>query len=83
MKKISNNMNNLKKKFIQLKLHDIKLCKMLMNAYGVTYIDADGEADALCAKLVVKKICLCVYERRYGYVCLWLFSSITIFKFSK
>ena len=58
---ISNNMNNLKKKFIQLKLHDIKLCKMLMNAYGVTYIDADGEADALCAKLVVKK---------YAYACM-------------
>ena len=32
-----------------------------MNAFGVTYIEAKGEADQLCAKLVIK---------RYAYACL-------------
>jgi flap endonuclease-1 len=58
---IVTNMHVIKKKFTQVKQQDIKLVKMLMNSYGVKYIEADGEADALCAKLVVKK---------YAYACI-------------
>ena len=52
---IYNAMNALKKKFLCLKKNDIKLVKMLLKSYGVNYFDAEGEADILCAKLVVKK----------------------------
>jgi flap endonuclease-1 len=45
----------LKKKFVRLKKEDILDVQKLMRAFGVTYLDADGEADALCAKLVIKK----------------------------
>jgi len=34
-----------------------------MIAYGVSYIDADGEADQLCASLVLKnKVYACLSE---------------------
>jgi len=50
------NMLILKKKFIRLKRSDFINVQELMDAYGVTYIEATGEADELCAKLVQKKI---------------------------
>ena len=49
-------MQILKKSFIRLKTTDYIKIKELMNAFGVLYIEANGEADALCAKLVIKKI---------------------------
>ena len=45
----------LKKKFVRLKRQDILDVQKLMRAFGVSYLDAEGEADALCAKLVIKK----------------------------
>ena len=27
-----------------------------MDAFGVTYVEADGEADEVCAKLVIKNM---------------------------
>ena len=53
--------NSLKKKFIRLKRADIINVRNLFDAFGVYYIDAIGEADELCAKLVIKK---------YAYACL-------------
>lgn len=56
-------MDNLKKKFIRVKQSDIQNVKQLMIAYGVSYIDADGEADQLCASLVLKnKVYACLSE---------------------
>ena len=54
-------MNNLKKKFIRLKRNDFKNIQELIIAFGLNYIEAEGEADELCAKLVIKK---------YAYACL-------------
>ena len=48
-------MISLKKKFIRLKRSDIRNVQELMTAFGVSYIEAEGEADILCAKLVQKK----------------------------
>ncbi len=48
-------MLSLKKKFIRLKRSDIKSVQELMRAFGVSYIEAEGEADVLCAKFVQKK----------------------------
>ena len=42
----------LAKKFIRIKNHEIRDIKMLFSSYGISYIEAVGEADRWCAKLV-------------------------------
>ena len=54
-KEINNELDSLKKKFVRLKREDINNVKNLLTLYGVTYYEADGEADKLCAKLVTEK----------------------------
>ena len=49
-------MEKLKKKFVILKHEHIQNAKMLLQAYGMTYIESPGEADMLCAKLVSKNM---------------------------
>ena len=51
---IINNMDMLKKKFICIRKNDIEDVKNLIRYYGATYYDAPGEADELCALLVIK-----------------------------
>lgn len=53
---IQNKMVELKKKFVKLERYHIEIIKKLITAFGESYIDAEGEADQLCAKLVIKKI---------------------------
>ena len=53
---ILNEMVELKKKFVKLERYHIEIIKKLITAFGESYIDAEGEADQLCAKLVIKKI---------------------------
>jgi 5'-3' exonuclease len=48
-------MEQLKKQFIRLREDDIKKVKNLFDAYGVSYYDAPGEADKLCANFVDNK----------------------------
>lgn len=48
-------MNKLKKQFIRIKREDIESVKTLMDLYGVSYIEAEGEADKICAEMVIKK----------------------------
>jgi len=45
-------MENLKRQFVRVKDEQILKVKNLMDAYGVEYYDALGEADKLCAYLV-------------------------------
>lgn len=49
-------MIQLKKEFIRLHHTDIKDVKLLIQSLGVSYIEAPGEADKLCAKLVNKNL---------------------------
>ena len=53
---MSQTMEQLKKKFINIKYDDIQNVKTLLQAYGVTYFEAPGEADILCAKLVTNNL---------------------------
>jgi flap endonuclease-1 len=53
---IENEMVELKKKFVKLERYHIDSIKKLITSFGESYIDAEGEADQLCAKLVIKKI---------------------------
>jgi hypothetical protein len=51
-KEIEKEMDSLKRQMIRIKDEDVQKVKRLMDAYGVTYYDADGEADKLCAYLL-------------------------------
>jgi len=48
-------MDKLKKQTVQINKAQIESIKALIRAYGATYYDAPGEADVLCALLVIKK----------------------------
>jgi 5'-3' exonuclease len=48
-------MNTLKKKFVYMNKNKINKIKKLIEYYGMKYFDAPGEADHLCAMLVIKK----------------------------
>lgn len=62
-KDIKETMEGLKKDFIRLHHTDIENVKLLFQAYGVSYIEAPGEADKLCAKMVCKnKAYACLSE---------------------
>jgi len=51
-KDMTEEMDSLKKKFIRIKDKDVKQIKLLLNAYGISYYEANGEADKLCAYMV-------------------------------
>lgn len=53
---IISNMDNLRSKFTRLQVNDVDKVKALLTAMGILWIDAEGEADGLCAKLVIKKL---------------------------
>ena len=53
---IINKMDVLKKKFVYISRSQIEDVKHLIRSYGMTYCDAPGEADELCAMLTVKGI---------------------------
>jgi 5'-3' exonuclease len=60
---IINNMDILKKKFIHISREQIQTVKNLIKYYGMTYFDAPGEADKLCAILNIKgKVWGCMSE---------------------
>jgi 5'-3' exonuclease len=47
--KIQTELRELKRQFVRVMPEDIEKVKKLMDAYGVRYCDAPGEADELCA----------------------------------
>lgn len=60
---IINEMELLKKEFVKINHKDIENVKELLQAFGVSYIEAEGEADKLCAKIVSKnKAYACLSE---------------------
>jgi len=53
----------LKRIFTSVSKNDIENVKKLIKLFGLTYITADGEADEICAKLVIcKKAYACLSE---------------------
>jgi 5'-3' exonuclease len=48
-------MDQLKNQIVKINKEKIDKVKTLIRAYGATYYDAPGEADELCALLVIKK----------------------------
>lgn len=52
-KELQQELDTLKNQFIRIRPSDIRTIKKLMDAYGVMYRDAEGEADEMCAALVL------------------------------
>jgi 5'-3' exonuclease len=53
----------LKRQFVSINHATVQEVKELIRAYGATYFDAHGEADELCAQLVLKnKVWACLSE---------------------
>lgn len=48
-------LDKLRMRFIRIKREDIDQVKSLMDSFGVQYYDAAGEADHMCAKMVINK----------------------------
>lgn len=60
---IIENMDVLKKQFVYISKSQLEEVKQLIRGYGASYYDAHGEADALCAKLVLHgKVWACLSE---------------------
>ena len=55
-RKIIKQMNTLQRKFVHVDVTVINQVKLLLDAYGIKYMHARGEADGLCAALVIKKM---------------------------
>jgi len=51
-KKLLNEIEVIKKKIVKVKREDIAIVKDLMKAFGVTFIECEGEADGFCSYLV-------------------------------
>ena len=65
-------MNKLRRKFIKISKTDIDDVKCLLDANGMPYLMADGEADELCCALVIKGIafaCLSEDTDMFAYGC--------------
>jgi flap endonuclease-1 len=52
---ITATMDTLKKQFVYITKQHIQITKELIKSFGMCYYDAPGEADELCAMLVIKK----------------------------
>ena len=48
-------LNRLKRSMVKITREDVRVIKSMFDAYGISHITAIGEADVLCASLVIKK----------------------------
>lgn len=61
--KMVQRLDEIKKQFTKVSKEKVEKVKSLIRAYGATYFDADGEADELCALLVIqRKVWACLSE---------------------
>ena len=81
-KELFDKMENEKKKSIRITHIDIQNVKELMDSLGVTYCEAPGEADQLCAYLTHKKLvygCLSEDMDMFVYGCNRVFRYLSLF----
>lgn len=55
-------MDKLKRQFVKISNKDVKSVKEIMTNFGVTFYDADGEADKVCAYLTTNQCYACVSD---------------------
>jgi 5'-3' exonuclease len=84
-REINGELDSLRRKFVRLSLADLENVKKLMDLCGVSYGVAEGEADKLCAKLVLTKTvyaCLSEDMDLFVYGCPRVLRSISLLKSS-
>ena len=54
-KEIQQQLSNLKKKFVRIQSKDIESVKELLISHNIQHIVAEGEADSVCASMVIQK----------------------------
>ena len=82
-KNIIQDMQKLKNKFIRIKNWEIRQVKKFFQSYGISYIEASGEADKWCAKLVLEnKAYACLSEDMdlFAYGCPRVLRYLNLFK---
>ena len=85
LSEIEDTMSQLKKQFIHIRDVDITNIKDLLVSFGFTIVDAEGEADALCAKLAIKKqvfACLSDDTDMFVYGCPYVLRHISLLNHS-
>ena len=78
-------MTQLRKRFARLRDCDIENVKELLVSFGFAIIDAEGEADVLCAKLAIKKrvyACLSDDTDMFVYGCPFVLRHISLLNHS-
>jgi len=76
-------MENLKKRFIRVKNNDIRDVQEMMNYFNILYVEANGEADELCAKLCVSGLadaCLSDDMDMFAYGCPKILRNLNMVK---
>jgi len=82
---IEETMRELKKQFVRLRDCDISDVKELLVSFGFAIVDAEGEADALCAKLSIKNrvdACLSDDTDMFVYGCPTVLRNISLLNHS-
>ncbi len=76
-------MEKLKRQFVNVKDSDIRLVKSLLDDYGVAWISAPGEADELCAHLMhTNQVYACMSDDMdmFAYGCVRVFRHFSLVK---
>ena len=76
-------MEKLKRQFVNVKDSDIRLVKSLLDDYGVAWISAPGEADELCAHLMhTGQVYACMSDDMdmFAYGCVRVFRHFSLVK---
>ena len=68
----------LKGTLTKIKSEDIEITKNLLNSYGIKWIQAIGEADKLCASLVIKRKVYAVLSEDMD---LFAYGSLNVIKY--
>jgi 5'-3' exonuclease len=82
---IQNELDKLKKQFIYIKDSDYKTVKTLLDDCGIMWIDAPGEADELCARLIhSNQVYACLSEDMdlFAYGCSRILRHLSLVKHS-
>ncbi len=81
--KIEKKLQTLKKQFVRIKDTDIRAVQQLLDLFGVSWVEARGEADLLCAQLMFTgrvKACMSEDMDLFAYGCSNVLRHMSLFK---
>lgn len=81
--KLKKRLQNLKKEFARIHDTDIKMVQKMLDLFGITWVEASGEADTLCAQLMFTgRVYACMSEDMdmFAYGCARVLRHMSLFK---